>query len=124
MNNENKISTSIQYQISNVKLFYQKLGSNFISIFNSIVNDSNINFKKKLLDDFQGENYFIGGVNKNYITIRRKKDFNDCQTLIHEVGHAIAGYLLFNESNIEKITINAEGKGSLGYVMYKANKSK
>ena len=41
------------------------------------------------------------------------------KTAIHETGHATLAYLLFNEPNIQKITINAEGGGSLGYVMWK-----
>ena len=41
------------------------------------------------------------------------------KTAVHEVGHAVARLLLFKEPGIKKITINAEGTGTLGYVMYK-----
>ncbi len=46
------------------------------------------------------------------------------KTAIHEVGHAMVSYLLFDTPDIEKITINVEGRGSLGYVMYKGNRNK
>lgn len=39
-------------------------------------------------------------------------------TAIHEVGHAIVRLLLFKEPGIKKITINAEGTGTLGYVKH------
>ena len=41
------------------------------------------------------------------------------KTAVHEVGHAVARLLLFKEPGIKRITINAEGTGTLGYVMYK-----
>ena len=40
-------------------------------------------------------------------------------TAIHEVGHAILRLILFKEPGIKKITINAEGTGTLGYVAHK-----
>lgn len=41
------------------------------------------------------------------------------KTAAHEVGHATISYLLNNELGIKKITIKAEGMGTLGYVSYK-----
>lgn len=38
------------------------------------------------------------------------------KTAIHEVGHAVVRMLLFEKPGIKKITINAEGTGTLGYV--------
>ena len=43
------------------------------------------------------------------------------KTAIHEIGHAFVRCVLYNEPGILKITINAEGNGNLGYVMYKDN---
>ena len=40
------------------------------------------------------------------------------KTAIHEVGHASVRLLLNNEPGIKRITINAEGTGSLGYVLH------
>jgi AAA+ superfamily predicted ATPase len=44
------------------------------------------------------------------------------KTAIHEIGHALVRYVLYNEPGILKITINPEGRGTLGYVMYKDSK--
>jgi len=43
------------------------------------------------------------------------------KTAIHEVGHALVRYKLYNSPEIVKITINSEGTGVLGYVQLKAN---
>lgn len=43
-------------------------------------------------------------------------------TAIHEIGHAFLRYKLYNSPNIEKITINVEGTGNLGYVRYRPEK--
>ena len=40
------------------------------------------------------------------------------KTAIHEIGHATIRYLLQKTPGIKKITINAEGAGTLGYVRY------
>ena len=40
------------------------------------------------------------------------------RTAIHEIGHAAISYILGKNPGIEKITINAEGRGVLGYVRY------
>ncbi len=40
------------------------------------------------------------------------------RTAIHEIGHAAVRLLLFSKPGIKKITINVEGTGTLGYVMY------
>ena len=40
------------------------------------------------------------------------------RTAIHEIGHATIRYVLEKTPGIKKITINAEGTGSLGYVEY------
>ena len=40
------------------------------------------------------------------------------KTAVHEVGHAIARMLLMDNPGIKKITINAEGTGTLGYVKH------
>ena len=45
------------------------------------------------------------------------------KTAIHEVGHAFLHYKLYSETNIVKITINAEGSGALGYVQFKPEKT-
>lgn len=41
------------------------------------------------------------------------------RTAIHEIGHALVRYKLYQEPGIIKITINAEANGSLGYVLHK-----
>ena len=43
------------------------------------------------------------------------------KTAIHEIGHAYLRYKLYQDPQILKITINAEGCGTLGYVQYKAD---
>ena len=40
------------------------------------------------------------------------------RTAIHEIGHAAISYILGKNPGIEKITINAEGRGVFGYVRY------
>lgn len=45
------------------------------------------------------------------------------KTAAHETGHAVARYLLFKTPNIKKITIKAEGSGTLGYVRYENTSS-
>ena len=41
------------------------------------------------------------------------------KTAAHEVGHATVTYLLTEKLGIKKITVKAEGMGTLGYVKYK-----
>ena len=41
------------------------------------------------------------------------------KTAAHEVGHATVAYLLTEKLGIKKITVKAEGMGTLGYVKYK-----
>ena len=41
------------------------------------------------------------------------------ETAIHEIGHALVRYKLYNTPGIIKITINPEGRGTLGYVRHK-----
>ena len=43
------------------------------------------------------------------------------KTAVHEIGHAYVRYKLFSDPEIVKITINAEGVGTLGYVEHKSN---
>ena len=43
------------------------------------------------------------------------------KTAAHEVGHATVCYLLTQKLGIKKITVKAEGMGTLGYVKYKEN---
>ena len=43
------------------------------------------------------------------------------KTAVHEIGHAYVRYKLFSDPEIVKITINAEGVGTLGYVEHKTN---
>ena len=43
------------------------------------------------------------------------------KTAIHETGHAFVGYYLNKNTDILRITINPEGAGTLGYVLYKAD---
>lgn len=45
------------------------------------------------------------------------------KTAIHETGHAFVGYCLNKDTDIIRITINAEGAGTLGYVLHKADNS-
>ena len=52
-------------------------------------------------------------IDVNLITYEAQK-----RTAVHEVGHAITRLLLFKNSGIKKITINAEGTGTLGYVLH------
>lgn len=40
------------------------------------------------------------------------------RTAVHEIGHATIRYILEKLPGIKKITINAEGTGTLGYVEY------
>lgn len=44
------------------------------------------------------------------------------KTAAHETGHAAVSYILTKEPGIKKITIKAEGTGSLGYVRYDPQK--
>ena len=55
----------------------------------------------------------------NMIDVDRITESSIKKTAIHEVGHATVRYVLFEDPNIVKITINAEGAGTLGYVMNK-----
>lgn len=45
------------------------------------------------------------------------------KTAIHEIGHAFVGYYLNKDTDIIRITVNAEGSGTLGYVLHKADNS-
>ena len=45
------------------------------------------------------------------------------RTAVHEVGHAVVRLLLFKNPGIKKITINAEGTGTLGYVLHSNDSS-
>lgn len=56
----------------------------------------------------------LGG--EKMIDVRKITDEALRKTAVHEVGHATAQYLLTEKPNIKKITINAEGTGTLGYV--------
>lgn len=40
------------------------------------------------------------------------------KTAVHEIGHAIARLILYKQTGIKRITINAEGTGTLGYVLF------
>ncbi len=55
----------------------------------------------------------------NMINLNEITEEDLYRTAVHEVGHATARYVLTKESGIKKITINAEGTGTLGYVRYK-----
>ena len=46
------------------------------------------------------------------------------KTAVHEIGHATIRYLLENTPGIKKITINAEGTGTLGYVEFNSESIK
>ena len=61
--------------------------------------------------------YMFGG--ENMINPDEISDESLKKTAIHEIGHAFLHYKLYKESNIIKITINPEGRGSLGYVQFK-----
>ena len=43
------------------------------------------------------------------------------KTAVHEIGHAYVRYKLYKDPGIVKITINAEGVGTLGYVEHKGH---
>ena len=59
---------------------------------------------------FNGENM----INPDLITEESLR-----KTAIHEIGHALVRYKLFDSPEIIKITINSEGNGALGYVQMK-----
>ena len=59
----------------------------------------------------------LGG--EDMIDVRKITDEALRKTAVHEVGHATARYLLTETPGIKKITINAEGSGTLGYVRHK-----
>ena len=54
----------------------------------------------------------------NMIDVDNITDEAQERTAIHEIGHATLRYLLNKKTGIKKITINAEGTGTLGYVRY------
>ena len=58
----------------------------------------------------------LGG--EDMIDVRKITDDALRKTAVHEVGHATAKYLLTETPGIKKITINAEGRGTLGYVRH------
>lgn len=87
---------------------------------------------KKLLDDNIGvitkedipeinemTKIMLGG--ENMIDVRKISKEALRKTAIHEVGHATARYLLNENLGIKKITINAEGRGTLGYVRFQSH---
>ena len=45
------------------------------------------------------------------------------KTAVHEIGHAYVRYKLYKDPGIVKITINAEGVGTLGYVEHKGHET-
>lgn len=67
------------------------------------------------------KNMFAGErmINPDYIDEASQR-----KTAIHEIGHATIRYLLENTPGIKKITINAEGTGTLGYVEFNSNNRK
>ena len=60
---------------------------------------------------------------KSMIDVTRIDEKSQQRTAYHEAGHAGVRYLLKKDPNIVVITINAEGKGTLGYVRHKSDGS-
>ena len=69
--------------------FYHNLDLSFLDIFDQILDKKNLAFRKKFNKDYSGSNYFVGGINRNYIDIKKNGDYSDYLTIVHEVGHAI-----------------------------------
>ena len=55
---------------------------------------------------------------KNMIDVEKITDESMYRTAVHEIGHATLGYIKTKKTGIKVITINPEGRGSLGYVSY------
>ena len=73
-----------------------------------VITDNDIPSIKEMTDSlFNGENM----INPDSITEESLR-----KTAIHEIGHALIRYKLFDSPEIIKITINSEGTGALGYV--------
>ncbi len=81
--------------------FYQNLDPKFLSVVDDVLDRKTLSFKH-FGKDYVGINYFIGGINKNYIKLKKDGDYTDYLTLVHEFGHAInnvfnpKGYYEFN----------------------------
>ena len=86
--------------------FYQNLDSDFLEIVDDILNKKTLTFRKRFSKDYQGMNYFIGGLNKNYIDIRKEGDLSDYLTIVHEFGHAINN--IYNPMGFYEYNIFAE----------------
>jgi hypothetical protein len=69
--------------------FYHNIDPHFIDIVDDILDKDTLIMKKKISNDCVGMNYFIGGINKNYIDVKKKGNYTDYFTLVHEFGHAI-----------------------------------
>ncbi len=69
--------------------FYNNLDPSFLEILDQIIDKRTLTIKKKLPRGTIGMNYFVGGINKNIIDIKKHGNFTDYFTLVHETGHAI-----------------------------------
>lgn len=69
--------------------FFHNMDPSFSDIFEQILDKKTLSFRKKFNKDYSGFNYFVGGINKNYIDIKKKGDYTDFLTIVHEGGHAI-----------------------------------
>ena len=84
-----KFKFSKKQSIALARNFFNHLDPSFTNIIDNILDKKTLIFKKKLSKDFQGINYFIGGINKNYVDVKKKGNYTDYLTLVHEFGHAI-----------------------------------
>ena len=84
-----KLKFNKRQSILLARTFYHNLDQGFLNIFDQILDKKTLSFRKKFSKDYTGFNYFVGGINKNYIDIKKKGDYSDYLTIVHEVGHAI-----------------------------------
>ena len=84
-----KFKFSKKQSIALARNFYHNIDPTFLNIFDNILDQNTLFIKKKITQKYIGFNYFIGGINKNYIEIKKKGNYTDYLTIVHEVGHAI-----------------------------------
>lgn len=101
-----KHSYNKKQSVALARNFYQNLDNDFLNIIDDILNKKTLTFKKKFNKTYQGINVFIGGINKNYIDIKKEGDFSDYLTIVHEFGHAINN--IYNPISYYEYNIFAE----------------
>ena len=84
-----KFKFTKKQSIALARNFYHNIDPTFLNVFDNMLDKNTVSLKKKIAKDFTGLNYFIGGINKNYIEIKKKGNYTDYLTIVHEVGHAI-----------------------------------